>query len=32
MVAEGAFYANAKKEFPQSAEILRKALATTASR
>ncbi len=26
MLAEGAFYANAKKEFPKSAEILRKAL------
>jgi uncharacterized protein len=32
MVAEGAFFANAKKEFPQAAEIIRKALATTASR
>jgi len=32
MVAEGAFYANAKKEFPPAAEIIKKALATTASR
>src|SRR5215469_17188746 len=28
MVAEGVFFANAKKEFPQAAAILRKALAT----
>jgi hypothetical protein len=28
LVAEGVFFANAKKEFPQAATILRKALAT----
>jgi ankyrin repeat protein len=36
LVAEGVFFANAKKEFPEAARILRKALAaqgsTTASR
>ena len=32
MVAEGVFFANAKKEFPQAAGILRKALADQQNR
>ena len=32
MLAEGAFYANAKKEFPAAAAILKKAMAVTEPR